>query len=158
MLCSTFSSVGNRLLEAYPWHPLPICSLTFYWHHLWTTDACGSFSLSFLKALLGETIPLRSHSVLPTTLLHGMESKSVWKWDEIKEGKFTFTLNHIPGAEIRPHLPGREPVVLPNKAQLPGHIQGLTPLPPGLGTGGSAAEARMKALSPARSQAKAACF
>lgn len=135
MLFSTCRSVCNRL----SWS-LPTASPANLLLHFLLASHTNYWSMWLLFFKLSEGFAWWDHPTvftfcLPTILLHGIESKSIWKWDE-RKGKFIFTLNHIPGAEIRSHLLGRETVCVTNKAQPPWHIQSLMSLAPGFGTRG----------------------
>lgn len=90
---------------------------------------------------------------------------TIWYWvgEHLKskmKGNESLSLPWITYQELKldpTYWEGRE-TVSPNKAQPPWHIQSLISLPPGFGTRGSTAVPRIKALSPACSQAKTACF
>lgn len=143
-------------LEAYPCVPCPSApslstGVTVSYWCMWLL----LFKLS--KGFDCETIPLRSHSVYlqyyyvvlsQRAFESGMKERksSSLPWITYRDLKLDLT-----------YWEGRQSV-LPNKAQPPWHVQNLTPLPPSFGARGSAVVARMKALSPACSQAKAAGF
>lgn len=125
----------KTLQKPTPNPPMPICSLISYQCHIWTTDACGSFSLSFHKGLLGEPIPLCSYSV------YLQYSYMIWSQRAFESGMKENESSSLPWITYQePKLDltyweGREPVS-PNKARPPWHIQSLMSLcPPALAPG-----------------------
>lgn len=154
MLFSTFSSVYNKDSGSLSPH-VPCQSAP----SLPTGITCEHWCIWFIFFKLSQGFAWWDHPTvfifcLPTILLYGIESKSIWKWDESPP------LPWIIYQELKLDLTyweGRERVS-PNKAQPFWHIQSFMSLPPGFGTRGSTVVPRIKALSSACSRAKTACF